>query len=116
MTSLKKGPLLPRKEYYRKVLRSFIYAGVLIAGSLLIGVLGYHFICDLPWVDALLNSSMILTGMGPVDPMRSEAAKIFASFYALFSGIAFLTTVAVFLAPMVHRFLHKFHLEDGDDN
>jgi len=116
MTRLKKGPLIPRKDYYRKVLRSFIYGGVLIAVSLFVGILGYHFICDLPWVDALLNSSMILTGMGPVDPMHSEAAKIFASFYALFSGIAFLTTVAVFLAPIVHRFLHKFHLEDEDEN
>ena len=68
---------------------------------------------DLPWLDALLNASMILTGMGPVDAMKDNAAKWFASFYALFSGVAFLSTMAVFLSPMVHRFLHLHHLDDA---
>ncbi len=68
----------------------------------------------MPWIDALLNSSMILTGMGPVDSMKTDAGKLFATFYALYSGIAFLTLVAVMLAPVLHRVMHKFHLDDTD--
>ena len=74
-------------------------------------MIGYHAIGGLPWVDSILNASMILTGMGPVDPMRTAAAKLFASAYAIFSGVAFLTSVGVLLAPLFHRFLHHFHLE-----
>jgi hypothetical protein len=77
-----------------------------------IGVLGYHYINDLPWMDALLNASMILTGMGPIDAMKTDAAKLFASFYSIFSGVVFLSTVAVFLAPIAHRFLHKLHVDE----
>jgi hypothetical protein len=69
----------------------------------------------LPWIDALLNASMILAGMGPVDPVQSTAAKLFATFYALYSGIAFLTMIAILMAPLLHRFLHKFHLEMKDE-
>lgn len=68
----------------------------------------------MPWIDALLNSSMILTGMGPVDSMKTYAGKLFATFYALYSGIAFLTLVAVMLAPVLHRVMHKFHWDDTD--
>lgn len=83
----------------------------LIGGALGIGVLGYHVIAGLDWVDALLNASMILAGMGPVDPLPSDAAKIFASLYALFSGVAFITAVGIVMAPAVRHFLHRFHLE-----
>ena len=89
-----------------------------MAGSLALGMLGYHLVAGLSWIDALVNASMILTGMGPVDEMSTVGAKLFASFYALFSGVAFLTIVAVLLAPAVHRFLHRFHLDlagDQDD-
>ncbi len=86
-----------------------------MAGSLALGVLGYHLIAGLSWLDALLNASMILTGMGPVNEIATAAGKLFASFYALFSGVAFLTIVAVLLAPAVHRFLHRFHLELAGD-
>ena len=91
-----------------------------MSGSLGLGMVGYHQIAGLSWLDALLNASMILTGMGPVNEMTTVGAKLFASFYALFSGVAFLTIVAVLLAPAVHRFLHRFHLdlagepEDGE--
>ena len=74
-------------------------------------MLGYHFIAHLAWIDALLNASMILTGMGPVNSLTSVAAKLFASVYALFSGVFFLTMVAVLLAPAANLFMHKFHLE-----
>lgn len=84
---------------------------VVIGICLGIGVVGYRVFAGLGWVDALLNASMILTGMGPVDPMTTTGAKIFASAYAVFSGVAFLTIVAVLFAPVVHRFLHRFHIE-----
>jgi hypothetical protein len=109
-------PLPPRAELAGRLVRHGAIAGAMIAGSLAIGVIGYHITAGLPWIDALLNASMILTGMGPVDPLPSTGAKLFASAYAVFSGVAFLTIVAVLLAPLVHRFLHRFHLELGDDD
>lgn len=86
-----------------------------MSGSLALGVLGYHLIAGLSWIDAVVNAAMILTGMGPVNEMTTVGAKLFASFYALFSGVAFLTIVAVLLAPAVHRFLHRFHLDLAGD-
>lgn len=105
-------PLLPPRHYYRRQLRNAAAAFGVIGVSLAIGVVGYHQVAGLGWLDSLLNASMILTGMGPVDRMESPAAKLFASFYALFSGVAFLTSVGLLLAPAVHRVLHRFHLED----
>ena len=72
---------------------------------------GYHFLERLPWLDAFLNASMILSGMGPVGELKTTAGKIFAGCYALFSGVAFLTSIGLIFAPVFHRFLHKFHLE-----
>lgn len=112
MFEKKTDRLLPRKIFFRRVFRNFIVANLLLAISLLIGILGYHWIGNLGWIDSLLNSSMILTGMGPVNVMTTDAAKIFASFYAIFSGVAFLTTVGILLAPIAHRLMHKFHLEE----
>ncbi len=88
----------------------------IIAVALSIGAAGYHFIAGLPWIDALLNASMILTGMGPVDVLRSNAAKVFASLYALFSGVVFISLMGLLLSPIAHRVLHKFHLSDEDMN
>ena len=79
------------------------------------GVIGYHFIARLSWIDAVLNASMILTGMGPVDPMTSTAAKLFASGYALFSGVVFLSAMGIVLSPIFHRVLHVFHLDEEDE-
>jgi hypothetical protein len=76
------------------------------------GIVGYHYIAGLSWIDSLLNASMILGGMGPVDPLKTDGAKIFASFYALFSGLAFIGIVSVLLAPFVHRLLHRVHAEE----
>ena len=104
-------PLLPRKLFALRVLRSLALALGIIGVSLALGVCGYHFCEGLPWLDSLLNASMILTGMGPVSELHTVAGKWFASFYALFSGVVFITSVAVLLAPLVNRFLHKFHLE-----
>ena len=111
-------PLASRAVFAARMARSSALAGVLIAASLGIGVVGYHLFAGLDWIDALLNASMILTGMGPVDPLKTTGAKLFASAYALFSGVAFLTVVGLLMAPVVHRFLHRFHVEladEGDD-
>jgi hypothetical protein len=106
-------PLLPRQLFFIRVLRYLGFMIIVLGLSLGIGVAGYHYLNELSWLDSLLNASMILTGMGPVDPMKNEAAKWFASFYALFSGVVFLSAVAVFLTPLVHRFLHLHHLDES---
>lgn len=107
----KSKPLLPRRKFYRRMAGSVGIVVAIVVFSLFLGSAGYHCFDGLPWVDALLNASMILAGMGPVDPVKSTAAKLFATFYALYSGIAFLTMMAILMAPLLHRFLHKFHLE-----
>lgn len=107
-------PLASRKTFTRRLLNNGIVAlGVLLV-SLGIGMGGYHFLENLSWVDALLNASMILGGMGPVSPLQTEAGKIFASFYALYSGVVLLASVGVLATPILHRFLHHFHLQDGE--
>src|SRR5438876_12447539 len=104
--------LLSRIEFSKRVGRHGLVAlGVLVFG-LGGGVLGYHFIAGLSWIDSLLNASMILGGMGPVDQLHSSAAKIFASFYALFSGLAFIGIASLLVAPFAHRLLHRFHIEE----
>lgn len=108
-------PLMPRRQFYLRMLRHSMGALGLGAVSLGIGVLGYHFIAGLGWVDALLNASMILGGMGPVDMLKSDSAKVFASLYALFAGMVFLVMAGVLFAPIFHRFLHRFHLDLDDE-
>lgn len=105
-------PLAPKNEYYNRIVRNIFWGGLIVAISLLIGILGYHFTENLGWLDSLVNASMILTGMGPVNPMTTTSAKLFASFYSIFSGVVFLTTIAFVLSPVAHRFLHKFHLDE----
>lgn len=106
----------PRAFLQRQALFTAI-AVAIVFGSLLLGVLGYHGFEGLPWIDALVNAAMILGGMGPVDPLRTTSGKIFATFYALYSGVIFLLVAGVLFAPLFHRFLHHFHLElDGDDS
>lgn len=111
----KSKPLLTRKQFFRRLFINTLLAFVIILISLAIGIIGYMLFAKLRFVDALLNASMILSGMGPVDPMMNDSAKYFASVYALFSGITFLTTLAVILAPVVHRALYKFHIVTDED-
>ena len=111
MSAHRTKPLPPRKVFVVRMLRSLALALGILGVSLALGVFGYHVCAGLSWLDALLNASMILTGMGPVNELHTTSGKLFASFYALFSGVVFITSVAVMLAPMVHRFLHKFHFE-----
>jgi hypothetical protein len=109
-----KQPLLSPREFLIRQLIYFIVALSIIAGSLTLGILGYHFLEQLSWIDSLVNAAMILGGMGPVNELHSVIGKLFASFYALYSGIVFLVVVAVILAPLYHRFLHRFHLAMED--
>ena len=104
-------PLLSSYEYFLRQLRFVIYGLLILSMSLLIGTLGYAYFGGLPVVDSFYNASMILTGMGPVNVLSTSAGKLFASFYALYSGVAFLTTVAVLLSPAIHRFLHILHID-----
>jgi hypothetical protein len=104
---------LPFRRFARRLLAHFLVALAVIFGSLGIGVAGYHFLERLSWLDALLNASMILGGMGPVNVIRTQAGKLFASFYALFSGVIFLVIVGIMMAPVGHRLLHGLHLEKG---
>ena len=114
MLEHRKQPLLPRQQFLRRQLAYLLVALAIIAGSIMISMLGYHSLENLSWIDALLNAAMILGGMGPVNALHTEAGKLFASFYALYSGIIFLVVVGVIFVPLYHRFLHRFHLEMED--
>lgn len=111
-----KEPLAPRKTFLQRLLHSFIIASFIIMASLTAGILGYHYIEGIPWIDAYLEAALILSGMGPVAILHTTGGKIFAGIFALYSGCALLLTVGILLAPIVHRFLHKFHLEISDKN
>jgi len=104
-------PLLSRKKFYHRLARSATLGLAVITGSMLIGMAGYHEFEHLGWIDAFANASMILSGMGPLGELKTIEGKIFAGCYALFSGVAFLTSIGLVFAPIFHRFLHKFHLE-----
>jgi hypothetical protein len=104
-------PLLPRSAYLRRVGRFSLWAFLIVLGSVAIGMIGYHFLEGLAWMDAFLNAAMILGGMGPVNPIHSEGGKLFAGIYALYSGLVFLLAAGVLFAPIIHRIMHRFHLE-----
>ena len=108
------APLLPRQFFWRRMLRHGGMALLAVVVSLAAGTVGYHALGALPWVNAFENASMILAGMGPADPIASTAGKIFASLYALYSGIVFLLVAGVLVTPVFHRMLHRFHLERSE--
>lgn len=111
----KTQPLLPREEYHDRVIHNSIIGALIILFFLLIGVAGYHLTCpELDWLQSLLNASMILSGMGPVDEIHTVSGKWFASAYALVSGVVFITTIGIIVAPIAHRIFHRFHLEHSE--
>jgi hypothetical protein len=107
--------LLTRAEFALRVLWHFSAAILAVALALLAGVLGYRYLGGLGWVDSLLNASMILGGMGPVDVLKTDGAKVFASLYALFSGLLFIGLLGLLLAPFIHRVMHKLHMEESNN-
>jgi len=107
-------PLASRRKFLGRLALNAALASLIVLGSLAIGVLGYRGFERLSWIDALLNASMILGAMGPVDPVRTFGGKLFASFYALYSGLVFVVVAGIVFAPALHRMLHTFHVEhDG---
>ena len=109
-------PLLSHRLFIRRVIKHIGIGFSIIFASLMVGVCGYHFLENISWIDSLLNASMILGGMGPVTELRTDYGKIFASLYALFSGIVFLVTVGIILAPAVHRLLHSLHIDEKSED
>lgn len=107
-----KQPLAKKTVFAKRLALNGIIGLVLLMFSLGVGMLGYHFLEGLSWIDSLLNASMILGGMGPVNPIHSAAGKLFASFYAIYSGVILLASVGILATPIFHRFLHRFHLAE----
>ena len=108
----KKQPLAPLPVFWNRMATNILLGIGILFVCLMTGVLGYHYTDNIPWLDALHNASMILSGMGPVVEIRSDAGKWFSSLYAIFSGVVFITNIGIILAPAVHRFFHKLHIED----
>jgi hypothetical protein len=105
-------PLAPMQRYVLRVLASFLIAILLIGGSLFAGMWGYAHFEGMSWLDAFLNASMILSGMGPADQLKTDAGKLFAGCYALYSGLVIVLASGIVLAPIVHRILHRFHVDE----
>ena len=105
--------LLPRRVFFTRLARCAAIGLLIIFGSLGLGMLGYHWFAQMSWVDSFVNAAMILSGMGPLDPLQSARGRLFAGFYALYSGLALIMSTGIIFAPLIHRFLHKFHLEAG---
>jgi hypothetical protein len=106
---------MPSRQFLGRMARYGLVAFTVVAGSLLIGILGYRLTEGMSWLDAYLNAAMILGGMGPVDQLHTTAGKLFAGAYSLFSGIVFLVAAGLLIAPIVHRVLHKFHYAEDSD-
>ncbi len=105
-------PLLPRKLFYARLLKHAAVSFSLLFLSLGLGIAGYRILEGFSWIDALLNASMILGGMGPVNPLVTVGGKLFASFYAIFSGVIFLVGAGIFITPVAHRIIHSLHLDE----
>lgn len=108
-------PLLPLRAFIKRLIRNLFFGLIIIAFSLGLGIFGYMHFEGMSAVDAYENAAMILSGMGPVDPLKTEHGKIFAGTYALYSGIIFLVTIAIIIAPIFHRFFHKFILSQKSE-
>jgi hypothetical protein len=109
MYESRKHPPLPREQFLMRMLNHLVAAFGLIVASLLLGMMGYLIFEHLSWTDAFLNASMLLGGMGPVNMPLTTAGKLFAGFYALYSGLVFIATAAIVFTPVLHRVLHRFH-------
>ena len=107
----KSQPLLPRRMYWKRLISHGLMALSLLAAALGVGICGYHYLEKFSWIDSLLNASMILGGMGPVGALQTNAGKLFASGYAIFSGVIFIAVAGILVAPVAHRVMHRLHIE-----
>jgi hypothetical protein len=110
MLESKHEPIAPVSVFRKRILKSVLYGMGILFICLLIGIFGYHYTAGIGWLDSLHNASMILSGMGPVVEIKTVSGKWFSSFYALFSGVIFITNIGVILAPAIHRFFHRLHV------
>lgn len=108
----KKQKLIPTHKFLTRMAKSLCVGIFIVMVCLGIGMLGYHEFEGLLWIDAFAEAAMILSGMGPLSPLKTTGGKLFAGFYALFSGVIFLVVIAIIFGPVFHRFFHKFHLEE----
>ena len=113
MYEMRHHPLATRSVFGRRLLAHVAVAATVIGVSLAIGIVGYHMLAGLGWVDSFLNAAMLMGGMGPVDTLKSDASKLFAGCYALYCGLVVLIAASIMLAPLLHRLLHRFHLDPG---
>lgn len=108
----RKQKLAPMRVFYQRVLKNILLASGVLVVCLLIGITGYHYTADIPWLDSIHNASMILSGMGPVVEIKTVSGKWFSSLYALFSGVVFITNIGIILAPAMHRLFHRLHFQE----
>ena len=111
-----KEPLVSKKVFIQRVARCVMVSSLLLTGSILIGAGVYHYVEGFSWVDAMMNAIMIMTGLGLVDTLHTTPAKIFTCFYAILTAVVFYMVLAIIFAPLIHRFLHEFHLELGKED
>jgi hypothetical protein len=115
MSETRHTPLAPRKLFLRRLAQNAGIALIAVGGSLVLGMWGYRYFEGMRWIDAFLNAAMLLGGMGPVDPqLRTTGGKLFAGFYALYAGMVVLVAASILVAPLMHRYMHKFHLESRE--
>lgn len=115
MFEKRKEPLVSTPIFIFRMIRHILFGLFIIAAALFMGMAGYHFYEHMSWVDAFANAAMILSGMGPLVNLTTTAGKLFAGFYALFSGLLFILILGIIYGPIVHRFLHKFHVDSSKD-
>ena len=111
----RREPLAPALRFRSRLYSAVLLAGGMIIVSLLGGMCGYHFLESMSWTDSYLNAAMILSGMGPIGTLNTQAGKIFAGTYALYSGLMLVVSMGIILTPVVHRFLHRFHIDEDDE-
>src|SRR4030088_1483620 len=114
MMESKHQPLAPTNVFRKRIFKSFLFGMLVLLICLMIGVFGYYYAAGIGWLDSLHNASMILSGMGPVVEIKTKIGKWFSSFYALFSGVIFITNIGIILAPAIHRFFHRLHVPEKD--
>lgn len=107
-----KHKIASHRKFIERLIKGIVVGLVFLVIALLIGMCGYHYLEDMSWIDAFSNASMILSGMGPFGPLKTFQGKLFAGFYALFSGLFFILIIGVILAPVFHRIIHKLNIED----
>ncbi len=106
-------PLLPVRAFYRRLLRSLAFSFTLLVGTVLFGSVAFHLIEKYAWIDSFLNCALIMTGVGTIGSVNSTAGKLFTGIYSVISTLVFFTILAIIFTPMLHRLLHKFHLDVG---